>query len=118
MISFEMHITIEPRHRLEILQLARSLLARSRPSQCSFRAMFEDIEAPGHLLWIEHWIDAADLEAHRQSDAHRALVGGARVLGSIESTLVSHCTEEPPPSTSHANRAMNADNRNEGSVRQ
>src|SRR4051794_2529417 len=73
----------------EVLRLSLEHVHRSRLEPgCLLHSVHQDVEDPNHVVFLEHWADAAALQAHFAVPESRAF---ARAVGhlSIDPTPIS-----------------------------
>ncbi len=79
----------------EFRQHADLVLRAEKPLGCLKRGLFVKVGEPGVFLWVEQWESAALLAPHLVSKGHRALLGGIRLLGKLESERVVPLEAQP-----------------------
>ena len=100
MVGLEIFSRVTAEKRQELLQSVEVLLGlQGRPSACISQALFEDVRAPNHFLWVEHWTTNAALEAHLQAERFRTLLGAIEVLGVLEDLRIVELTVPPEGSS-------------------
>jgi len=84
MVGFEILVKIEPEKRFEFLQTFK-LMDQTVDNNSDFvgQVLFEKISEPNCFLWTEDWKSGESLEAYRQTDKYRALLGAIDVLGAL-----------------------------------
>jgi len=71
----------------EVLRLSLEHVQRSRLEPgCLLHSVHQDVEDPNHVVFLEHWADAAALRAHFAVPESRAF---ARAVGQLST--------DPPP---------------------
>lgn len=58
--------------------------------------IYEDIEEPGHMFWVAEWVSRAHAERYLAGDRFGVLLGGLRVVGTLNSFRL---VEESPGAT-------------------
>jgi signal transduction histidine kinase len=100
-VSLALSCRIREESGPEFRELLRGF-ASELPPHCAHREAYARAERPDHYLLLERWLDARHLAVHLDSDAHRALVGGIRALGTLERVETLHRhelgPEDPGPS--------------------
>ena len=102
----EIDCRIKPEKRREF-RLNLGAVAQSRGFKRSAPVVYEDQNEPGHLLWIEEWSTRQDLEAYLESNEFLALLGGLKVLGTVEDCRIVDLTRSPAPEAGKHSRAIN-----------
>jgi len=79
---------VDADRRYELLQVLKGVtLAGQMPTGCLDRRVYEEVNAPLHLLVIEHWSDLAAMNDYQSSNGFHALIGAIKVLGTLEKLL-------------------------------
>ena len=81
-VSLEVSCRIREESAQEFRALLRGFLGEL-PPHCAHREAYVGADRPDCYQLIERWSDPRHLAAHLESDAHRALLGGIRALGSL-----------------------------------
>ena len=86
MIGLELAVQSETANRTELLQtledLALKAVGRDGCLECR---VFEDVTGSGRFLWAQWWRSQRQLDEHLQSSMFHTLLGGIKVLGTLES---------------------------------
>lgn len=84
MVGLEISVKIQPEKRVEFLQ-AVELLTQPNPNTrgCTEQTLFEKTGEPNMFLWREDWENNKSLDAHRQTQQFRSLLGAVEVLGTL-----------------------------------
>lgn len=84
MVGLEISVKIQPEKRVEFLQ-AVALLTQPNAStrDCIEQTLFEKTGEPNMFLWREDWENDNSLDAHRQTQTFKSLLGAAEVLGTL-----------------------------------
>ncbi len=84
MVGLEILAKIQPEKRFEFLQ-AFELLTQTNTNtrDCIERTLFEKTVEPNAFLWREEWENDESLNAHRQTEQFRSLLGAVDVLGTL-----------------------------------
>jgi quinol monooxygenase YgiN len=84
MVGLEILITIQPEKRVEFLQ-AFELFTQPNPNTCDCieQTLFEKIGEPNAFLWQEDWKNDESLEARRQTEQFKSLLGAVEILGTL-----------------------------------
>ena len=69
------------------------------------RSVYVDRDEPERVLWVEEWSSREMLEAHMETPAFRALIGGLKVLGNVLDCRVIDFASEAPASTAKTRMA-------------
>lgn len=69
------------------------------------RSVYVDRDEPERVLWIEEWATRQMLEAHLETEAFKALVGGLRTLGNVLDCRVVYLASDVPD-TRHVPRYL------------
>jgi quinol monooxygenase YgiN len=86
MIGLELAVQSDTVHRIEMLQTLTDLAHQAvGGGGCLECRVFEDVSGTGRFLWAQWWRSQPQMEEHLQSSAFRTLLGGIKVLGSLES---------------------------------
>jgi quinol monooxygenase YgiN len=91
----EIDCRIKPEKRREF-RLNLGALAQLITTNRFPPVVYEDQNEPGHMLWLQEWSNRQALEAYLESDEFLALLGGLRVLGSVQDCRVVDLTRETP----------------------
>lgn len=84
MVGFEILVKIKPEKRFEFLQTFELMhICVDKKSDFVGQVLFEKISEPNCFLWTEDWKTGESLEAYRQTDQYRALLGAIEVLGAL-----------------------------------
>jgi quinol monooxygenase YgiN len=75
-------ITVEPQKRHELLQLF-DYITDDLDSGCLERCVYKDIHTPESIVLIEQWTDLGLINAYMKSDKYHAILGGVKVLGTL-----------------------------------
>ena len=84
MVGLEILVKIQPEKRFEFLQ-AFELLTQPNPNtlDCIEQTLFEKTGEPNAFLWREDWKNDKSLEARRQTEQFRSLLGAVEILGTL-----------------------------------
>ncbi len=84
-VGLEIWATIKPQHRFEFLQtFSCEPTAEESHAGCLSRTLYENTGKPHQFLWVEQWRSAEALNAYRQSERYRSLLGAIEVLGELD----------------------------------
>jgi quinol monooxygenase YgiN len=82
MVGFEIMVSVPHDKRQEFLQTCELLGdASCRDPACLGQALYESVTQSNQFLWVEHWSDAAQMDAHLKSGRFGVLLGAIEVLG-------------------------------------
>jgi quinol monooxygenase YgiN len=84
MVRLEILVKIEPENRFEFTQTFEFIMKLNhRPRNCIGQMLFEKVEESNTFLWVEDWKTAESLEAHKEGQRFRSMLGAVNVLGSL-----------------------------------
>ena len=82
MVGFEILVEVPRDKRQEFIQTCELLGdASCRDPACLRQTLFENVTQANQFLWVEHWNDAALMDAHLKSGRFGVLLGAIAVLG-------------------------------------
>jgi quinol monooxygenase YgiN len=85
MNGFMVRSCVAADRRREIRQLLQEATrVQESVGACLDSRVYEDVNDPERLLWVELWQDAKSLQSRTESDWFHGLFGGLECLGDIE----------------------------------
>ena len=88
MVGFEIMVNVPWDKRQEFLQTCEMMGdASCRDPACLQQTLFENVTRANQFLWVEHWDDAALMDAHLKSGRFGVLLGAIAVLGESNQLL-------------------------------
>ena len=88
MVGFEILVNVPRDKRQEFLQTCEMMGdASCRDPACLQQTLFENVTRANQFLWVEHWDDAALMDAHLKSGRFGVLLGAIAVLGESNQLL-------------------------------
>lgn len=84
MVGLEILVKIQPEKRFEFLQAFELLIQPNASTRdCIEQTLFEKTGEPNAFLWREDWKNDESLEARRQTEQFRSLLGAVEILGTL-----------------------------------
>ena len=88
MVGFEIMVNVPRDKRQEFIQTCEMMGdASCRDPACLQQTLFENVTRANQFLWVEHWDDAALMDAHLKSGRFGVLLGAIAVLGESNQLL-------------------------------